>query len=538
MERFAAPSNQAPTPHRRHPVAHAVQAIAGMAASALAIHAMAAPGAAACNAMKNLVIPNATITGATYTTSPAGSYCQVSATVAPEHDLQVVLPDNWKSRYLQTGGAGFDGNVPDAGALAAGGAFAASGNNLIAGGYVVTADNGGHRGAAHPGASFAVDRGLTLSYASGKIFDTHLVAVALMQNYYGEPARYNYFSGCSNGGKNASVAAANYPDYFDAIIGGDGVWGQARDPVGGSDMAGLTSKWAQTVQLGAITQAQGDALHAAVVKACDGLDGVKDGIVGNVEACNIPAVVQGMRCTAGAGNGCLTDADVTKVMGYISPLTLNNRVIGAPWSGAANLAGIVGPSLGLGSGFLEMAFRTPVPIDPGSYDIAHQYTDVAAVLDGVYGMTGDLGGVVRYLQRGKKLILFHGWEDQLVPSYVSIDFFQALARRDDEAARNSRLYMDPGVGHCAGGNGADSMDLVTVATKWVEQGAEPGSYRNPVDAWKRGGASAPADIGGAAFTRPLCPYPSYAQYAGHGDVDSAASYACRAAPSHRRDDAY
>ncbi len=359
-----------------------------------------------------------------------------------------------------------------------------------------------------------------------------------MLSYYGQQARYNYFSGCSNGGKNASVAAANYPDYFDAIIGGDGVWGQSRDPVGGSDMAGLTSKWAQTVQLGAITQAQGDALHAAVVKACDGLDGVKDGIVSNVEACNIPAVVQGMRCGAGAGSGCLTDADVGKVMGYIKPLTLNNRVVGAAWSGAANLAGIIGPSLGLGSGFLEMALRTPTPVDPGSYDIARQYADVAAVLDGVYGMTGDLGGIVRYLKRGKKLILFHGWEDQLVPSYVSIDFFQALTRADDDAARNSRLYMDPGVGHCFGGNGADSMDLLTVATKWVEQGAEPGSYGNPVDAWKRAGSSSPADIGGAAFTRPLCPYPSYAQYAGHGDVASAASYACRPAPWRRSDDAY
>ncbi len=538
MDSFAALSNRIPARRRKHAVKRAAHAIAGAVVSSMAIHATAAPGAAACNAMKTLAIPNGTITSATYTTSPTGNYCQVSATVAPEHDVQVVLPDHWKSRYLQTGGAGFDGNVPDAAALAGGGAFAASGNDLVANGYVVTADNGGHRGAAHPGASFAVDRGLTLSYASGKIFDTHLVATALMLNYYGQQARYNYFSGCSNGGKNASVAAANYPDYFDAIIGGDGVWGQARDAVGGSDMAGLTSKWAQTVQLGAITQAQGDALHAAVVKACDGLDGVKDGIVSNVEACNFPGIVQGMRCGAGAGSGCLADADVKKVMGYIRPLTLNNRVIGAPWSGAANLAGIVGPSLGLGSGFLEMALRTPAPVDPGSYDIALQYTDVAAVLDGVYGMTGDLDGVVRYLKRGKKLILFHGWEDQLVPSYVSIDFFQALARADGDAARNSRLYMDPGVGHCAGGNGADSMDLLTVAAKWVEQAVEPGSYRNPVDAWKRGGSSSPADIGGAAFTRPLCPYPSYAHYAGHGDVDSAASYVCRPAPWRRNDDAY
>ena len=538
MDSFVAHSNRTSTRRGKHAAKRAAHGIAGVVVSAIATHAAAAPGAAACNAMKTLVIPNSTITGSTYTTSPAGNYCQVSATVAPEHDVQVVLPDNWKSRYLQTGGAGFDGNVPDAAALAAGGAFAASGNNLVASGYVVTADNGGHRGAAHAGASFAVDRGLTLSYASGKIFDTHLVATALMLNYYGQQARYNYFSGCSNGGKNASVAAANYPDYFDAIIGGDGVWGQSRDPVGGSDMAGLTAKWAQTVQLGAITPAQGDALHAAVVKACDGLDGVRDGIVGNVEACNIPAVVQGMRCGAAAGSGCLTDADVGKVLGYIRPLTLNDRVIGAPWSGTANLAGIVGPSLGLGSGFLAMALRTPAPVDPASFDIARQYTDVAAVLDGVYGMTGDLGGIARYLQRGKKLILFHGWEDQLVPSYVSIDFFQALVRRDDVAARNSRLYMDPGVGHCAGGNGADSMDLVTVATKWVEQGAEPGSYRNPVDAWKRADISSPADISGAAFTRPLCPYPSYAHYAGHGDVDSAASYACRPAPWRRNDDGY
>jgi feruloyl esterase len=537
MNSFAASPDPISTRRRRPAAKRAAHAVAAVAVSALAIPAAGAPGAAACNAMKTLAIPNGTVIAVAYMTAPTGNYCQVNATVAPEHDVQVVLPDNWKSRYLQTGGAGFDGNVSDAGALAAGGAFAASGNDLVAGGYVVTADNGGHRGAVHPGASFAVDRGLTLSYASAKIFDTHLVATTLMQNYYGQQARYRYFSGCSNGGKNASVAAANYADYFDAIIGGDGVWGQSRDPVGGSDMAGLTSKWAQTVQLGAITPAQGDALHAAVVKACDGLDGVKDGIVGNVEACNFPAIVQGLRCGANPAGACLADADVARVLGYIRPLTLNHRVIGAPWSGAANLAGIVGPSFGLGSGFLEMAMRTPLPVDPGTYDIAHGYPDLAAVLDGVYGMTGDLGGIVRYLQRGKKLILFHGWEDQLVPSYVSIDFFKALARADDDAARNSRLYMGPGVGHCSGGNGADSMDLVAVATKWVEQGAEPGSYRNPVEAWKRAGAGSPADIGGAAFTRPLCPYPSYAQYTGHGDMDSAASYACRPAQWRRNDGA-
>jgi feruloyl esterase len=366
-----------------------------------------------------------------------------------------------------------------------------------------------------------------LSYASGKIFDTHLVAAALMQKYYGHEARYNYFSGCSNGGKNASVAAANYPDYFDAIVGGDGVWGHARDAAGGSDMAGLTSKWAQTVQLGSITPAQGAALHAAVVEACDGLDGVKDGIVGNVQACNVGKVVERMRCSAGASGACLSDADAGKVMGYITPLTLDGRVIGAPWSGGTDLSQVVASSNGLGSGFLAMAFRTPVPVDPATYDIPRQFADVAAVLDGVYGMTGDLDGVARYLRRGKKLILFHGWEDPVVPSYVSVNFFKTLTRGDGEASGNVRLYMDPAVAHCGGGNGADSTDLVAVATRWVEQNEDPGYYRNPVYAWKRASSAGAADIGGASFTRPLCPYPSYAQYVGRGDVNSAASYVCR-----------
>jgi feruloyl esterase len=530
MRSLTATSNEhsGPGRHRKHRLAHAVACAVAFSAT---FQALAAPGAGACIAAKTTVIPNTTITSATYVTSPTGNYCQVNATVAPEHDVQVNLPDNWKSRYLQTGGGGFDGGVPNANS-----SFAAAGTDPVANGYVVTADNGGHRGTHYPAATFAVDRGLSLSYATGKIFDTHLVAHALMQTYYGQPAKYSYFTGCSNGGKNASVAASNFADYFDGIVGGDGVWGHARDHVGGSDMPGLTSKWSQTVQLGSISPTQGAALHAAIVQACDGLDGVNDGIVSNVQACNIPQVVQGMRCTGGSNGSCLTDGDVGKVMGYINPLVLNNRVVGAPWSGTTNLANVVPNSIGLGSGFLELAFRSPGAVNPLSYDIPQQFSDVAAVLDGVYSMTGDLDGIVRFLRRGKKLILFHGWEDPVVPSYVSVNFFKALNRADDEAARNSRLYMDPGVQHCGGGNGADSVDLLTVVTKWVEQHEAPGSPANPTYAWKRASSSSAPDISGASFSRPLCPYPAYPQYLGRGDVNSATSYACRPGPSQHDDD--
>ncbi len=500
---------------------HLARGVTFAAALGAAFQATGAPGAATCAAQLGVKIPNTTITGAVYMTSPSGNYCQVSATVAPEHDVQVNLPDNWKSRYLQTGGGGFDGMVPHAGS-----SFGAAGNDLVANGYVVTADNGGHRGTAHPGVTFAVDRGFSLSYATAKIFDTHLVATALIQAYYGQPAKYSYFTGCSNGGKNASVAASNFADYFDGIIGGDGVWGHARDQVGGSDMPGLTAKWSQTVQLGAITPAQGAALHAAVVQACDGLDGVKDGIVSNVQGCNIPRVIQSMRCKGASDGTCLSDTDVAKVTGYINPLVMDHRVVGAPWSGATDLSTVGASSNGLGGGFLALALRAPAPVNPATIDIQKQFSDIEAVLDGVYSMTGDLDGVVRYLKAGKKLILFHGWEDPVVPSYVSVNFYKALNRSADEAGRNSRLYMDPAVQHCGGGNGADSVDLLTTLTKWVEHDEVPGSPSNPTVAWKAGSPATPA-LANAAFSRPLCAYPDYPQYRGRGDVNAASSYACR-----------
>jgi feruloyl esterase len=430
----------------------------------------------------------------------------------------VRLPDVWKQRYVQYGGGGFDGSIPNLS-----GGFGTKGKDPVTNGYVVAADNGGHRASDYPGPSFAVDRALTLSYATTKIFDTHMVAEALTQAYYGKLARYSYFTGCSNGGKNASVAAANFGQYFDGIIGGDGVWGHAGDNVGGSDMAGLTSKWSQSVQVGALPAAKGAALYNAIVAACDSLDGVADGIVSNPSACPFGGIVSSLRCTGADDGSCLTDADIAKVNAHTSPLTLGGRVIGAPWAATANLANVAGP--GLAAGFLAMAFRSPTPVDPNTYNIPAQFDDVAAVLDGVYSMTGNLKGTTDYLDHGGKLILFHGWEDTTVPSYVSVNFFHALQATDRQGSANTRLFMGPGVQHCQNGPGPDSFDMLSVMANWVEHNAEPGSPSNPVIAWKAGTGS--PDISGATFTRPLCPYPRYPRYV-KGNPSDAGSYSCKA----------
>src|SRR3984893_6890781 len=172
-----------------------------------------------CAGLATLSIPNTTITSATMVpaTGSTPAYCNVFVTVAPQTDIQVQLPTNWKGRYLHLGGAGFDGTIPTT-------APASYNVNLLADGYAIGASNGGHRAAQYPGATFAGNQQLVLAYAYTAIGDTDTVARALIQAYYGRPANYRYFDGCSNGGKNASLAASRFRQDYDGVIGGDGVW--------------------------------------------------------------------------------------------------------------------------------------------------------------------------------------------------------------------------------------------------------------------------------------------------------------------------
>jgi feruloyl esterase len=294
-------------------------------------------------------------------------------------------------------------------------------------------------------------------------------------------------------------------------------------------MPGLTAKWAQTMQVGLLTPAQGSDLYAKTVQACDALDGIQDGIVGNPLACPFDRIAHAQRCTGQPDGTCLTEADLAKVNALTTDLTLQGTVIGPAWGATANLS-TLGSSAVLGGGFLGLAFRSATPVDTTTFDIPSQFLEVKTVLDDVYSMTGDLDGIRKYLARDKKLILFQGWEDNVVPAYGSINFYRALRKADPQGARNVRLYMGPNVQHCGGGTGADSTDLLMVMAKWVEQNAEPGAPANPAYAWKRASPTGPQDISGALFARPLCPYPQFPFYRGQGNPDHPSSYVCRPGP--------
>lgn len=483
-----------------------------------------------CSVLGKLAIDTVTITATRHavTTGPARQgFCEIHATVAPSQDVVVRLPDTWASRYVQFGGGGFDGFLPSLDAPSS--PVVASGHDLVSDGYIVAVSNGGHRREEQPDATFATDRGMTLSYASAKILDTDTVAYALAKAYYGKVPSFRYFAGCSNGGKNASVVAAYFSNRYDGVIGGDGLWGVAQDRAGGADPVGYSLKWIDTVLAGPnLTAAKGQAVVAEQLRQCDALDGLRDGIIGDPVACRRRLDLTVLRCASASPLGaCLTDTDLAIINRRRSPLVIDGRVVGPAW-GIDNPAGAGGPDVAIG--FLAMADHSNRSLDLATLDLTAARDRLEASLDGVYHMTGDLDATARYLDHGGKLMIFHGWEDTGVPPIGSVDFFKSLQTRHPVSARNARLYMIPGMPHCRGGMAADSADLLAAMAQWVEHGITP--ERQHLTAWKAPADAGPADYvrrqpAQARFARPLCAFPHVARYKA-GAPDKASSFVCTA----------
>jgi len=470
-------------------------------------------GQSECDGLAALTILNTEITSTTYVPAAPGlpGYCEVRATVMHETDVAVRLPDNWLGRYLHLGGGGFDGVIPSLDVT-----VPLTPRNPIQDGFVVVASNGGHRGANNLDSSFSADRGLTLGYAAGAIYDSDVVGAALVEAYYGEAARYKYFIGCSNGGKNASHAAGTFSDFYDGVIAAAGVYGHCMDEMGGTSMSEMTAKWAQVANTFPISQPKGQIVFSALLEKCDALDGLEDGIIANPERCKFDPAE--LRCTGTSTDSCLTDEEIEAINIMRSDLKdAGGQVIGAPFaigdfSQAKLSAGL------LGGGFLAMTFGTEMPYPTSDFDLERDFPNVKAVLDGVYSMNASLPRMSNYLRKGGKLILWHGWEDMVVMPYVSPRTYQALQESSGhKGSRNVRLYMLPGVGHCVGGSGADTADLLGAMTLWVEKGTPPD---NRLTAAKIG------PDGSTLLTRPLCEYPEIPVYK-RGNPNDASSFKCQ-----------
>jgi feruloyl esterase len=131
-----------------------------------------------------------------------------------------------------------------------------------------------------------------------------------------------------------------------------------------------------------------------------------------------------------------------------------------------------------------------------------------------------------FRDRGGKLIQYHGWGDWGITANGSVDYYESVVAEVGGAAGGAaalaatqefyRLFMVPGMGHCAGGPGVtDKFDGQGALERWVEQGVAP----TQIDA-------ANVVEGRTIRTRPLCPFPQQARWTGSGSTDDAANFEC------------
>jgi feruloyl esterase len=433
------------------------------------------------------------------------SFCRVAATLRPSTDSEIKteiwLPQSaWNGKLLAVGSGGWGGAV----------GYEALADALLRG-YATVAGDDGHESS---GAAFIVGHPQKLvDFAYRAEHEMTVAAKALVRAFYGNEARHSYWSGCSGGGREGLLQAARYPEEFDGVVAGD--------PADVRRNAWALWLAVQTFKDPAahIPPEKYPMIHQAVLEACDAQDGLKDGLISEPERCNVD--FKALQCKGADAPDCLTEPQVHSAQTIVSPARAANGSVLFPrlepgtelrW---ARLAGGPEPA----DLFLDQ-FRYLVYADASwdwrTFDLQRDAAKAHAVNKDVLELNPHLAAFAR---QGGKLILYHGWADQQVAPGASVEFYKsAVSSSPQPAGAQSwiRLFMVPGMGHCAGGEGPNEFDAIAALERWVEEGKPP----TQIVASHRAG-------GRVDRTRPLCPYPQVARYDGHGSSDEAANFTCR-----------
>jgi len=404
----------------------------------------------------------------------AAGYCEVTGAVGGVH-FTLRLPTDWNGRYFQTGCGGFCGAAP-----------IASCGQALTRGFAVAAEDSGHTGTQGDG-SWALDNHraeIDFGYRSPHV--TAQAGKALTERFYGRAPSYSYFQGCSTGGRQALSEAQRYPDDFDGIVAGaPALYQNYLAPLSQGHLETVNRRADGTVIL---TQAKARVLAAAVLARCDGADGKVDGVVGNPDSCTVdPAVIQ---CPDGTdGATCLTAEQVAVARAFYAPPTDDRgRQLYPAGLERGSEAGWPGYSIGTdaalsgGGNYAQEVLRyLAFPKDPGaSYSLldfdpnrdAVRLTAMAQVYN------ADNTDLRRFDRSGGKLIVYHGWADPLIAPGGTVNYVRdAMARSGGRAVTEDfmRLFLLPGVYHCTGGPGEDTVDWLTSIQAWVEKGQAPAS---------------------------------------------------------------
>jgi len=435
------------------------------------------------------------------------AFCRVAATLTPSSDsdikIEVWLPaSRWNGKFQAVGNCGWAGVISyNALALA------------VAEGYATVSTDTGHTGNTGSFAFGHSEKMIDFAYRS--VHEMTVTAKAILAAFYGRGPDLSYWNGCSTGGRQGLTEAQRYPSDFNGIIAGAPANNRTH-------LYAWSISVAQTVhkdKANYIPPGKYAMIHKAALDACDAIDGLKDGLIGDPTRCHFDPKV--LACKGSDDLSCLTAAQVETARKIYSPAK-------NPRTGQEIYPGLLpGSELGWAihagpeplsyatDGFKYVTFKNPA-WDYQSFNLDSDVTLADNVDDGITSAMDP--NLKDFFGRGGKLVLYHGWSDPNVSPLNTVHYYQSVLETMDGAAENSiRLFMFPDMGHCGGGEGPNTFDFMGSLAQWVEKGQAPEQIL----------ASHRAN-GAVDRTRPVCAYPKAAVYKGTGSIDDAANFVCQA----------
>jgi hypothetical protein len=486
------------------------------------------------------VAGNALLSAASTTLVPASgsnaAYCQVNITVASQSGpgagylpgqsesirVRVGLPLSaadggsggvqgaWNGKQQNTGGGGYAGSV---------GNVTGATNT----GYVGTSTDTGHSGGS---GAFALNPDNTLNFGLIKDFSLDGVRAqsqwgkVIAKTYYGTATQRNYWTGCSTGGRQGHILAQKYPNEFDGILAGA--------PAFNWDRFIPSELWPQVVmneELGApISGAKLSAVSAAAIAACDGMDGVVDGIMEEPRKCSYNA--NSFVCSGSPGDpaNCLTAAEASAVNKiWDGPRNAKGQKVWFGLERGASLSGLAGTNP---FSIATDHFRYWIKQDP-AFDW-HTVTKASFVDDFVTSelkfqdvIGSDQPDLTKFRNAGAKMIMYYGLHDSLIFPRGAYNYYNRVASIMGGISAIQQFYRFfpyPNNGHCGGGAGPaiNNTDLFGALVNWVENGLAPDFI------------VASQNLGGGAMrSRKICKYPDVQIYDGTGSTDDQANFECQ-----------
>lgn len=424
------------------------------------------------------------------------------------------LPENWSGRYLFQGGGGLNGTVNEPV-----GAQVAGSSSALDRGFAVVSTDSGHEGQVFD-ASFMKDQEAALNFFFLGNMRVTESTKRIVEHFYKTPIKSSYFMGCSTGGREGMIMSQRFPYLYDGIVSGA--------PAIRTGLSNLALRWLN-VQLnqaaekddegfplpgGTFNKAELKLIVDGLIKKCDALDGAEDELIFNTAACDFDPL--SLACEGNASKHCLDPKKAQALKKAVAgPVDSRGVQVYSRFMYDTGFDDNMGFNKGL------IAGGGVPPVGPPVAKMMSQDVDAefiaATASDAAIGDSMSLN-LSSFFARNGKHIFYHGLADPWFSAMDTVNYYEKMAARNggtETVDKFSRIFLVPGMGHCAGGEKTlDSFDMLTAIVAWVEEN------KAPTQIVAKGGSM-------PGVSRPLCPYPQYPHYIGTGDKNLAKNFECR-----------